>query len=366
MSIDYDSIIKKSLEQIFHSIDQERTTVVNAVTSNVDILMKKSEEWFGRDVPEEYLRVIRSLFTLSTFLVEKRRHYDELSIIKVQDKIRLSVVIKQIIRELMEILDYGGLNISDDFNGEEPFIQTSEQVLKESIYSIFFSLYPFMTKDSYCDIKLKKDSYNIVAEFNFKKLTDSFPGNSEIKKRIFSYNQNNQEKIGIGIDSAISTLRTIGSIVKTDSLSISKLFSMSITFPTLDFINQVEKIRELNSSKIITLEKGLILSIINDPMMRLLLNDLITDNGYSLNIVSVEEFKTLTSLSQYKTLIFDLCSELYSAAELIKKIQPHDYTLILIHGARDADAEDEIFSSFRKFQKPFNIDDIIDYIKSQN
>jgi len=328
--------------------------------------MKKAGDWFGPDVPEEYLRVIRSLFTLSTFLVEKRRLDDELSIIKVNDKIRLSVVIKQIIRELMEILDYGALNISADFDGEEPFIQTSEQVFKESIYSIFFSLYPFMTKDSYCDIKLKKESYNIVAEFNFKKLTESFPGNSEIKKRVFSYMLNNHEKIGIGIDSAINTLRSIGSIVKTDFLSISTLFSMSITFPTLDFINQVEKIRELNSSKIVAMEKGIILAIVNDPMMRLLLHDLMTENGYSLNIVSVEDFKTVTDLSQYKILIFDLCREVYSAAELIRKINPQNYNLILIHGAKDSDAEDEIFSSFRKLQKPFNIDDIIEYIKSQN
>ena len=366
MSIDYDSIIKKSLEQIFHNIDQERSTVVNAVTGNVDILMKKSDEWFGKDVPEEYLRVIRSLFTLSTFLVEKRRNDDELSIIKVQDKIRLSAVIKQIIRELMEILDYGALNVTADFENEEPFILTSEQVFKESIYSIFFSLYPFMKKDSSCDIKLKNDNYNIIAQFNFKRLTESFPGHSEIKKRIFSYNQNNQEKIGIGIDSAINTLRSIGSIVKTDSLSISTLFSMSITFPTLDFMSQVEKIREVKNSKIITFEKGIVLAVVNDPMMRLLLSDLIGENGYSLNIVSVDDFKNMTDLSQYRTIILDLCSELYSAADLIKMIKPDDFTLILIHGAKDEAADDNIFSSFRKFQKPFNIDDIIDYIRTQS
>jgi len=366
MSIDYDSIIKKSLEQIFHNIDQERTTVVNAVTGNVDILVKKADEWFGADAPEEYLRVIRSLFTLSTFLVEKQRNNDELSIIKIKDKIKLSLVIKQIIRELMEIFDYGALNIAPDFEGEEPFILTSEQVLKESIYSIFFSLYPFMKKESSCDIKIRKENNNIIAEFHFKKLTESFPGHSEIKKRIFSYNQNNVEKIGIGIDSAINTLRSIGSIIKTDSLSISTLFTMSITFPTVDFMDQVEKIRELNSSKIAAMGKGAVLAIVNDPMMRLLLNDLIGENGYSLNIVSVDDFKSITGLSQYKTLIFDLCSELYSASDLIKKINPDNFNLILIHGAKYVSADDEIFSSFRKFKKPFNVDDIIDYIKSQN
>ena len=132
MSIDYDGIIKKSLEQIFHNIDQERTTVMNAVTGNVDILMNKSKEWFGGNVPEEYQRVIRSLSTLTSFLVEKRKNSDNLSIIKIQDHIRLSVVIRQIVNELMEILDYGSLSVSIEFEGEEPPILTSEQLLKES------------------------------------------------------------------------------------------------------------------------------------------------------------------------------------------------------------------------------------------
>lgn len=365
MSIDYDSIIKKSLEQIFHDIDQERTTVISAVTGNVDILMNKSKDWFGSNVPEEYQRVIRSLFTLTAFLVEKRKNSDNLSIIKIQDHIRLSVVIKQIVRELMEIFDYGSLSVSIEFEGEEPSILTSEQLLKESIYNIFFSLYPFMNKDSSCDIVLKKDNYNVSAGFHFNKLKESFPGHGEIKKRIFSYNQNNEEKIGIGIDSAISSLRTIGSVVRVDTLSMATLFSMSIMFPTTEFMDQVERIREVNSSKTIKRDKGTVLAVVNDPMMRLLLSDVIAESGYKLSIVSVKDFKNLTDFSCYKTLVFDFTNELFTAGDYIKKINNSNYHLVLIHGEKDSDADDEIFSYFKKLKKPFNVDSIIDFIESK-
>lgn len=366
MSIDYESIIKKSLEQIFHNIDQERTTLINAVTGNVDILMNKSKDWFGSEVPEEYQRVIRSLFNLTAFLVDKRKNGDNLSIIKIQDNIRLSVFIRQIVRELMEILDYGSLSVSMEFEGEEPSILTSEQLLKESIYNIFFSLYPFMNKDSSCDIVLKQDNYNVSAGFHFNKLKESFPGHGEIKKRIFSYNQNNEEKIGIGIDSAINSLRTIGSVVRVDALSMPTLFSMSIMFPTTEFMDQVERIREENSSKVIKRDRGTVLAIVNDPMMRLFLNDVLAENGYKLSIVSVKDFKDLTDLSPYETLIFDFCKELYKAVDYIKKINKLNHHLILIHGEQYSSADDEIFRFFKKLKKPFNADNLIDYIESKD
>ena len=364
MSIDYDSIIKKSLEQIYHSIDQERTTVMNAVTGNVDILMNKSDEWFGSNVPEEYKRVIKSLFTLTSFLVEKRKNSHDLSIIKIEDQIKLSVVIRQIVCELMEILDYGTLTVTADFTDDDPLILTSEQVLKESVYNIFFSLYPFMNKDSSCDIVLKKDNYNVSAYFHFKKLKESFPGHNEIKKRLFSYKQNNEEKIGIGIDSAIDSLRNIGSIVKVDSLSIPTLFSMNVIFSTVDFMDQIENIRKINSGKILKRGRGTVLAVVNDPMMRLLLSDVISENGYELTIVSVDEFKKMEAISGYKNIIFDFNNELISAGRFIEKIVKTNYNLILIHGEKDTHADDGIFVSFRKFRKPFNVDDIIDYIES--
>ncbi|MFA5518044.1 MAG: hypothetical protein WDA74_02195 [Spirochaetota bacterium] len=365
MSIDYDGIIKKSLEQIFHDIDLERTTVISAVTGNVDILMNKSRNWFGSDVPEEYQRVIRSLFTITAFLVEKQKNSDHLSIIKVQDHIRLSVVIRQIVRDLMEIFDYGSLSVSMDFEEEEPSILTSEQLLKESIYNIFFSLYPFMNKDSSCDIVIKKDNYNVFAEFYFNKLKESFPGHGEIKKRLFSYNQNNEEKIGIGIDSAINSLRTIGSIVKVDTLSMATLFSMNIMFPTTEFMEQVERVREVKSCKAIKPDKGRVLAVVNDPMMRLLLGDVIAESGYKLSIVSVKDFKDLVDLSCYKALVFDFSNELFTAGDYVKKINNSNHHLILIHGEKDFNADDGIFNSFKKLKKPFNVDSVIDYIESK-
>ena len=50
-----------------------RKSVAANIRGNVDILMNKSRDWFGSDVPEEYERVIRSLFTVAAFLIEKQK-----------------------------------------------------------------------------------------------------------------------------------------------------------------------------------------------------------------------------------------------------------------------------------------------------
>jgi hypothetical protein len=74
--------------------------------------------------------------------------------------------------------------------------------------------------------------------------------------------------------------------------------------------------------------------------------------------------ESLEELGEYKNIIFDFSGELFSAERFIKKIINLNYNLILIHGEKDSLAEQEIFTSFRKFKKPFNVDDIIDYIES--
>jgi hypothetical protein len=142
---------------------------------------------------------------------------------------------------------------------------------------------------------------------------------------------------------------------------------MNVIFPTTDFMDQIERIREVNSGKILKRDRGTILAVINDPMMRLLLSDVISDNGYKLNIVSVDEFKDMENpevLGDCKNIIFDFSSELFSAVRFIEKIINLNYNLILIYGEKDTLADDKIFISFRKLKKPFNVDDIIDYIES--
>ncbi len=359
MSSDVEKIIEKTLKQIFLNYDQERLTVINALMSNVDILLNNSEAWFGEDSPDEYKRVTKSLLKLSNFLVGNRNNYEVMTSVSEKSSIILKPVIEIIIRELMDILDYSEISVKTLLSDDETKIITSGTILKESIYNIFFSLYPFMKDDSKCDISISKDNFNITVDFDFKNLNEFFPGSAELKKRLFTYVHNGEEKIGIGIDSAVNSLRNTGAVIKIQALNRTAVFSLTVQFPSIEFYDHISEIR--NSEKVMLDKKndGTILAVIEDPMMHLLLDDFVEENGLVLQVINLIELNGVKDFSAFNAVIFDYSLEIFNYPDIIENLSKSKMKLILIHGKNDSRAEGEFFSSFNKLMKPFNIDDIV-------
>ena len=264
--MDIEQIIKKIVDKNFSTYEQERLTVLNALLGNIDILMNKADEWFEQAIPEEYSRVIRSLFSLSAFLLEKKHSNFEVSKIEKYQEICIHQFLTQFVNELENILDLGEMNISTADDQNELLIRTSEVILRDAFYNIFFSIYPFMKKDSSCVINLSENKLNISIDFVFQKLTSIFPGASEIKKNIYAYRHGELDKVGIGIDSAIVSLRSAGAIVRINELPFNDRFSLSIMFPALEFYKGIEHVRGNNLKTDITRYSGEIVMEINDPL----------------------------------------------------------------------------------------------------
>jgi hypothetical protein len=127
--MDLEKIIKKIVDKNFSTYEQERLTVLNALLGNIDILMNKADGWFGTNIPEEYSRVIRSLFSLSAFLLEKKHSSFEVSRIDKYQEISIHQFLTQFVNELKNILDLGEMNISAADVEHELIIRTSEIII---------------------------------------------------------------------------------------------------------------------------------------------------------------------------------------------------------------------------------------------
>jgi len=361
--MDIEELIKKIVDKNFSIYEQERFTVLNALMGNIDILMNRTEEWFGRDIPEEFSRVIRSLFSLSAFLLEKRNSSFEISKIKNLHEFNIHDFLSQFVNELKNILDLGEMKIISDNEKNEFIIRSSEYILREAFYNIFFSIYPFMQHDSSCVIRLDENKINIAVEFIFDKLSKSFPGPSEIKKNIYTYSQGKEDKIGIGIDSAIISLRNAGVILKTNELISKEKFSLTIMFPALDFYTDIEHVRAGNKNNNSIIYGGEIFLNINDPFMKLVITDTLHELGYSITYFSSSDFNAAGLTDIVKAIVIDYNNDNQELIKKLENISKKDLKIIIICNENDI-IDNPFLKYFMLIIKPFNVEDLIDRIEN--
>ncbi len=361
--MDIENIIRKIVDRNFSTYEQERLTVLNALMGNIDILMNSADEWFGEKIPEEYSRVIRSLFSLSAFLLEKKQNSLEVSRIDKYQEICIYSFLKQFVSELKNILDFGDMHIIASEEDQEMLVRTSSSILRESFYNIFFSVYPFMKTNSSCRISLVKSRLNISIEFSFDKLSPAFPGVSEIKKNVYTYRQGDFDKIGIGIDSAIVSLRSSGAIVRVNELPYKDRFSLTVMFPALDFYTGLERIRRDNSTTEVHIHEGDIILFISDPFMKLFLTDALHECGY--NVLSIVPGDPVVNASGmiFKAMIIEYSKETASEIENFAGAGLAVALKIIICNQNDS-INEQFLADTVKIIKPFNIEELIDRIEN--
>jgi hypothetical protein len=361
--MDIENIIKKIVDKNFSTYEQERLTVLNALLGNIDILMNRADGWFGTSIPEEYSRVIRSLFSLSAFLLEKKHSSFEVSRIDKYQEINIQQFLTQFVNELKNIIDLGEMNITSTGTGSELLIRTSEVILRDAFYNIFFSIYPFMENNSSCLINLSENRLNISIEFIFKKLSNTFPGATEIKKNIYTYRHGDLDKIGIGIDSAIVSLRSAGAIVRINELPFKDRFSLTIMFPPLEFYKGLEHIRGSSLNIDSVKYEGEILINITDPFMKLFISDTLHECGYNVTPVSDYDFHINAVQGSIKAFIMEFDNAFPEQAEDIIAVDKPDYKKIIICSENDI-INNPQKHSFIRIIKPFNIEELIDQIEN--
>jgi|GEM_PF-990297 len=364
MESDLNKILKKHLDKIFVTLDQERMTVINAIMGNIDILIENSEKWFGEDNPDEFNRVVRSLFTVANFLVENQKDFDDILSVTEKKKINIESFFELIMKGLISILNYSEYKITSKLDDDSLNVFTSENVLKESVYNIFFSLYPFMKDNSHCEILIENDHFNVIVTLNFYNLTSGFPGPDIIKKRLFTYAANGEEKINIGVEPAMSSLRSIGSIVKVNDLNHEDEFTISIKFPRVELFKTLQQNKALSVDD--KAKDEIICLSFDDPMMKLLIEDAVRDSGYFIKSLKISEIlENIESCSNITGVILEYIDGMNDNDDFFQFLFDKGIKVIMIYGESINIDEFTFSKNTHNIQKPFYIENIIQILEDR-
>jgi len=356
--IDIESLISKIVEKNFSTYEQERITLLNAILGNIDILMAHTDEWFGKDVPDDYIRVIRSLFYLSSYILEKR--HSSLAPAKLEKKQEIDIVrlLKEYSKAAENILNNKFFNIYTPDNTFDEKIFFSEILLKEVFFNIFFSLYPFMGSDSKCNIHIYSQNLNVVVELFFTKLNESFPGASEIKKNLFNYQYGENERIGIGIDMAINSLKRGGASVRISEIPSDGTCHISMIFPSKRFYSAIDEIRVSQPENVRSFS-GDILLFMDDNFMKMFMSDILNERGYG-----IYDFNPCNIISEINNISPKAIIAEYSAVneEILTALLNSKHKVILLCSEKDF-INGIVDENFIFLRKPFSMEDVFEAIE---
>lgn len=357
--LDIESLIKKIVDRNFSTYEQERITLLNAILGNIDILISKTEEWFGKNIPDEYIKVIRSLFYLSSYILEKR--HSSLTPVKIEKKQDIDIVrlLHEYAKAFETIMGNVIFTISTPGSNFNEKIFFSESVLKEAFFNIFFSLYPFMQNESRCNIHIYSQNLNIVVELFFVNLCSYFPGTSEIKKNLFNYKYGEYERIGIGIDMAISSLKAGGASVRISEIPSEGTCHIALTFPTTTFYSAIEEIK-LSQTTSRDTSTGKILISMEDNFMRMFLSDIFKERGYTVCEINLSNIASEIQNRLAKALIIEYSN---FSAEIWSVLEQSSHRVIILCSEKDY-IDNSISERFIVIRKPFSMEEIFEKIES--
>ncbi len=353
--------VEESVRKFTAEIEQRRIIFQSVLNENIDILLHNSENWFGKETPEEYKKVLHSLFALANSFMLEEYDYELKPGDTGKTRFRLKELILDLFSDFKSTFKFGNYHLEEDKNEKHDILAPREQVRK-AFYNILISLYPFFQDTSLCKIKIRREYSSIITEISFHNLSESFPGAVKMQRIFFPYITGKRYSIGIGIYSAITGLKDAGAQVNIPDLNETGSFKITISFPTMEFLNSLNDVRSQEILRDRRRNKsGEILISSSDFILEMVLTEFLTENGYIINRMDLSNIETLENPHFYKAYIIDIEYLVKRKIEIREFIElSSGFKLnIIIYGSDDQIADDLINSGCIVIKKPIEVEEII-------
>jgi len=365
MSIDIEQLVLNALKKISEENAFRRATLLNILHLNIDLLLQNAFQWFKDDIPEDYRKVINSLMTLTTSFLEEEWDMEDRIFENTPEIVDVAAILNAIANEINVLFGFADSRISLEAEKNYQVLAPRKEVTR-AIYSIILAHYPYMTEDSRCRISVAEDVSNIVVSLEFSGLDTNFPGMDKIQKSFYTYQSGESNKIGMGIDAAISSLREMGAMTKVKQMKGGNHYRINISFPSLAFLRTIDEIRKTQPAYDKKENPGNIIVVVEDLITEMVLGELFKDRGYGVIFCDVNKMKSLSQQQEYEGLIID--------CDFVKKeFEPmEDFGEIVSRFAKTVflynDICPEQIRAFEKkdtllLKKPIEIDRIIRHIE---
>jgi len=366
MSIDIDKVIQQAVKKLTEEQALRRLTLLNILHINIDILIQNSFAWFEDDIPDEYRQVINSLMSLTTSFLEGEVNFEEMLLDQAPDIINIASVLTYISDEMNTLFGFADSRISIEAEDNFQLIAPKKELTRE-IYHVLLAVTPFMGEESRCTIKVMENHSNIMISMGFLDLNDKFPGIGDLKKAFFTYNSGESSKVAMGLNSAIIALKEMGAQVSVKYLQGGNNIAVIISFPSMAFMKTLEEIRKKSPGSIESLEAGEgVIIVVNDRIIEMLLQELLTGRGYEAVRTSVSKYRSMEKPEQWKGIVIDwdyIADGFTGFEEFVATCEPVEKIIILFDDTGDVHLP--VFTDKRVIvlKKPIEVDAIVKHFE---
>jgi len=331
---------------------------LNNIHTGIDSLMKYAPDWFGDTIPAEFQNAVKSLMNLSVIYYEQSKDFTDFAIDKEYEAVDPVLLMKAIAADLKNLAP----NVQFDVIGESHnIIFTSSRILKDSLLNSVLCFLQFGQDGTIITMSSSRMMSSIKIGIDIVNLSPETPEISRLLKLLYTYYDKGEYRFRIGMEIPVSDMKKIGGIVNLDSRNDNRDISMTISFPSYDFIKTVEDIRKRMAEEYIERRDGDIIISMDDPLIELILKEKFSDNGYSVKSYAPERLKFIPAES-YKAMIVDygrVESGFITEADFSGTMLSSKVTVICGGNCVLPDSN----LSFHYIKMPFEVESIIDHIE---
>ncbi len=354
-----ENIIQQSIKNLIYEYELMNSTFLQVLHMNIDQLAFNSEKWFGQSVPEEYKKVLNSLVTLSYLYFDRQKEMSKSLVEQKYEEIELTAILRDITDDVQSLLSLSRIDISA--SAPDPYIKTSRQTFRDSILNIFLSLNNFLGDDSHCEILLYEEYSSVKIDLSFRNLKKNVPDVSKLMKIFYSYYEDGQYHIGIGLSSALDSLRSIGGVVSIDGLQGSSALTLRLSFPSATMIKTIEEMRKEEENASRQEEKGHVVLCVEDIIIEMVLLETLQDSGYSVEKLSLFNMSSMAPIFQDKPLIADInaVNQVFDSFEAFLQAFSRSQMILIIYGSDDIIDTSVQRDNLLLIPKPFDVETIL-------
>lgn len=357
-----EEIVNQSIIKVSREYELVNANFLQALYLNIDILANNAEKWFDGDIPLEFKNVLNSLMTLTLLYFDEKKDLSNMIAEPKYQETELCTVFEDISKDINSILGIKGILVEN--RSKNSSVNTSGAVLREAMLNIFLSLHQFMDEDTQTVIRIEDEYSSLKVEVEFKNLLDIIPNVDKLTRTFFSYYDGSEYRVNIGMNAGIEHLKNLGTNISIKSSFDRKVFKIKFVFPTIEFLETVEEIRKSDKKQNLSVSGEEIIIMVSDIIIDMVITDSLRENGYTvkkllkLNKDAKDVLKNRIMIIDYESIKknFKEFKNFIDTCYSIKRI-------IVILGVND-EVEYPASDAVIFLKKPFEVDEIIEHLKS--
>jgi hypothetical protein len=350
--MDIDQIIKETFQQLLTEFEVRKSSFLNIIHHNIDILVKNAQEWFGEDVPQEYTDVLNSLINLTIIYFEQNRDFVRFSE-QEYEVFDPRMVFNEIRDDMLFLLNKDVTVLGHD----EIYVNSSRKIFKDSCLNMFLCVSQFAQPESEFIVKIENVMSSVKCEMTFSGLSSEMPELSKLLKVFYSYYAVQKYHFRIGLDIPFSNIKKIGGIVNAQAKSGSNSIVIIVSLPSHEFLQTVDDIRRNNIDNKAARYTGEVLVSVRESVLEMVLRENLVEAGYSIRVIPPEKIKF--EVSGGKALILD--TSVYTEIHDTLIGADHGYATILVIGTSRYTGNSEPLVTI--IPMPFEVQDLVEIIE---